>query len=179
MRTTELELATLGGGCFWCLEASFEQLQGVESVVSGYAGGDPRQADYESVCTGRTAHAEVIQVRFDPTVITFRQLLELFFAVHDPTTLNRQGNDIGPQYRSVIFTHSGEQEAQARETIAGLAFPVPVVTAVVPLPEFFPAEEYHQGYYRGNPRQPYCLAVVGPKAAKTRQKFAAWLKPVV
>jgi peptide-methionine (S)-S-oxide reductase len=174
------DVATLGGGCFWCLEACFEQLKGVESVESGYAGGTDPAPTYERVCSGRTGHAEVVRVTFDPAVISYRDLLELFFAVHDPTTLNRQGADVGTQYRSVIFTHSPEQERTAREVIAELtaakAWPNPVVTAVVPAPAFHKAEEYHQGYFRANPAQPYCQAVVAPKAAKTRAKFARLLK---
>ena len=171
------EIATLAGGCFWCLEACFEQLQGVSRVVSGYAGGDPKFADYKSVCTGKSGHAEVVQVHFDPAVISFRELLELFFAIHDPTTPDRQGADVGTQYRSAIFYHSEEQKRTAREVIAEQEFPNPVVTQVVPLEAFYPGEEYHQGYFRANPWQPYCMAVVAPKAAKTRQKFAAKLKP--
>jgi len=174
------EVATLGGGCFWCLEAAFVQLAGVESVTSGYAGGAMPNPDYHSVCGGETGHAEVVEVRFDPAVIDYRTLLLAFFAIHDPTTLNRQGNDIGTQYRSVIFTHSGEQEKTARALIAELAaaktWPDPIVTAVAPAPTFWPAEKYHQNYFANNPGQSYCQFVVAPKAAKLRKVFAGRLK---
>jgi peptide-methionine (S)-S-oxide reductase len=173
--------ATFGGGCFWCLEACFEQLQGVHRVVSGYAGGSTPNPDYKSVCTGRTGHAEVVQVEFDPAAIGYRDLLEVFFAMHDPTTPNRQGHDVGTQYRSVIFTHDAEQQAVAQAVIAELdereIWPMPIVTTVEPLTQFFAAEDYHQGYFRGNPAQPYCQGVVAPKVAKLRQKFAVRLKP--
>jgi peptide-methionine (S)-S-oxide reductase len=173
-------LATLAGGCFWCLEAVFEQLKGVEKVVSGYAGGKPEHADYKTVCSGRTGHAEVVQVTFDSAVISYSDLLDVFFGTHDPTTLNRQGADVGTQYRSAIFTHSPEQKAAAEAAVRELdeakVWPSPVVTQVVPLEQFFPAEDYHQGYYRANPAQPYCVAVVGPKAAKARKVFARLLK---
>ncbi|MDX1964318.1 MAG: peptide-methionine (S)-S-oxide reductase MsrA [Pirellulales bacterium] len=174
------ELATLGGGCFWCLEACYEQVRGVERVVSGYAGGGVPNPSYEQVCGGYTGHAEVVQLTFDPAIITYRDLLTIFFGIHDPTTPNRQGADVGTQYRSVIYTHSAEQETTARELIAELnkeqIWPGPIVTQVAPLVKFFPAEDYHQGYYQANPDQPYCQAVVGPKAAKLRQKFTQWLK---
>jgi peptide-methionine (S)-S-oxide reductase len=174
------EQATLGGGCFWCLEAVFEQLRGVERVVSGYAGGTVPDPDYKSVCTGATGHAEVVQVTFDPAAISFRELLEVFFAVHDPTTLNRQGNDVGTQYRSAIFYHSDAQRDAAKAAIADLVeqkvWPNPVVTEVVPLSAFYPAEGYHQGYFRANPAQPYCQFVVNPKVVKARKAFAAKLK---
>ena len=173
-------VATLGGGCFWCLEAAFVQLAGVESVVSGYAGGDRENPDYHAVCTGRTGHAEVVEVRFDPSVIDYRTLLQAFFAIHDPTTPNRQGNDVGSQYRSVIFTHDDQQERIARELIAELAaaktWPAVIVTAVSPAPTFWPAEDYHQNYFANNPQQGYCQAVVAPKAAKLRKVFAGRLK---
>ena len=173
-------VATLGGCCFWCLEAAFIQLKGVASVVSGYAGGATQNPDYHSVCGGRTGHAEVVEVRFNPAVIDYRTLLLAFFAVHDPTTLNRQGNDIGTQYRSVIFTHGAEQERIARELIAELGasgtWPDPIVTAVSPAPTFWRAEDYHQNYYANNPNQGYCMAVVAPKAAKLRKVFAGRLK---
>lgn len=176
---TKTEQATLGGGCFWCLEAAFELLRGVKSVVSGYAGGQTPRPNYESVCTGRTGHAEVVQITFDPSVITFDDLLDVFFAIHDPTTLNRQGADQGTQYRSVIFPHDAEQERQARAKIAATeaegVWSTPIVTTIEPLTEFYPAEAYHQGYYRGNPRQSYCQVVISPKVAKLRQKFAARL----
>ncbi len=174
------ELATLGGGCFWCLEAALIQLRGVESVVSGYAGGAAPNPDYHGVCTGRSGHAEVVEVRFDADIIDFRTLLLAFFAIHDPTTLNRQGNDIGTQYRSVIFTHGDAQESIAREVIGQLAtekiWPDPIVTAVSPAPTFWRAEDYHQNYYANNPLQGYCQAVVAPKAAKLRKVFAGRLK---
>ena len=173
-------VATLGGGCFWCLEAALLQLQGVESVVSGYAGGAMPDPDYRSVCGGETGHAEVVEVRFDPDVIDYRTLLTAFFAIHDPTTLNRQGNDIGTQYRSVIFTHDDGQKKIAEELIADLAaqriWPAPIVTAVSPAPTFWRAEDYHQNYYANNPLQGYCQAVVAPKAAKLRKVFAGRLK---
>jgi len=174
------ELATLGGGCFWCLEAAFVQLAGVESVVSGYAGGSMQNPDYRSVCDGDSGHAEVVQVRFDPAVIDYRTLLQAFFAIHDPTTPNRQGNDVGTQYRSVIFTHGAEQENAARAVIAELTaakiWSAPIVTAVSPAPTFWPAENHHQNYFANNPDQGYCQFVVAPKAAKLRKVFAGRLK---
>jgi peptide-methionine (S)-S-oxide reductase len=177
-----LEVATLGGGCFWCLEAVFEQLRGVESVESGYAGGSVANPTYKAVCRGDTGHAEVVQVTFDPGVLSYRELLGVFFAIHDPTTLNRQGNDIGTQYRSVIFYHSPEQQATAQATIAELTaervWPNPIVTEVVPLTTFWKAEAYHQHYYQNNPDQPYCQLVVGPKVAKARKAFAHKLRTV-
>jgi peptide-methionine (S)-S-oxide reductase len=176
----DTELATFGGGCFWCLEAVFEQLKGVEKVLSGYAGGVAADADYRTVCSGRTGHAEVVEITFDPAVITYKDLLDVFFGTHDPTTLNRQVADEGPQYRSVIFYHSPEQktdvEQAIRELTAAKVWPNPVVTQVKPFETFYPAEDYHQGYYRTNPAQPYCVAVVGPKAAKARKVFARLLK---
>lgn len=174
------ELATFGAGCFWCVEAVFVELRGVQKVESGYAGGAMANPTYEAVCTGRTGHAEVIQIAFDPQEITFRDLLEVFFATHDPTTLNRQGADVGTQYRSAIFYHNDEQKRVAEEMIAALnnakAFPTPIVTQVVPLENYYAAEAYHQNYYADNPAQPYCSAVIPPKLAKLRQKFAARLK---
>jgi peptide-methionine (S)-S-oxide reductase len=176
----ERETATLGGGCFWCLEAVFEGLRGVERVVSGYAGGDVADPSYQQVCTGTTGHAEVVQVTFDPSVVSFREVLEVFFGTHDPTTLNRQGMDVGTQYRSVIFYHSPEQREVAERAIAQLTaagvWDRPIVTQVVPLRQFYPAEAYHQGYFRNNPSQGYCQAVVAPKVAKFRKQFAAKLK---
>jgi peptide-methionine (S)-S-oxide reductase len=173
-------VATFGGGCFWCLEAALVQLAGVESVVSGYAGGPTANPDYRSVCGGDTGHAEVVQVRFDPAAIDYRTLLTAFFAIHDPTTLNRQGNDVGTQYRSVIFTHDDEQDKIARALIAELAaakiWPGDIVTAVSPAPTFWPAEDHHQNYYANNPLQGYCQAVVAPKAAKLRKVFTGRLK---
>jgi peptide-methionine (S)-S-oxide reductase len=169
------ELATLGGGCFWCTEAVFERVKGVSQVVSGYTGGHVVNPTYEQVCEKTTGHAEVVQVTFDPAVVSYRQVLEIFFATHDPTTPNRQGADAGPQYRSAILTHSDEQARVAGEVIAELnqsVFGGKVVTEVTPLDVFYPAEGYHQGFYRANPTQGYCVAVVGPKVAKFRQKFA-------
>ena len=178
--TATRETATLAGGCFWCLEAVFEPLAGVESVVSGYTGGRHPNPSYEAVCTGVTGHAEAVQVTFDPSVLGYADLLELFFAFHDPTTLNRQGPDTGTQYRSAIFVHTPEQKAIAEATVARLTaekvFPDPIVTEIVPLVEFYAAEAYHQGYYRRNPTQGYCAAVIGPKVAKLRAKYAARLK---
>lgn len=175
-----METAILGGGCFWCLEAALGQLEGVESVVSGYCGGHVDWPTYEQVCEGDTGHAEVVQVRFDPALIDYRTLLRAFFAIHDPTTRNRQGNDVGPQYRSVIFTGSPAQEDAARELIAELdaahIWPNPIVTQVLPAQTFWPAEDYHQDYLAHHPAQPYCIAVVAPKAAKLRKEFAARLK---
>lgn len=170
------EEATLGGGCFWCLEAVFQDVRGVEKVQSGYAGGHVPNPSYEQVCTGTTGHAEVVRITFDPRVITYEELLEIFFAIHDPTTPNRQGADVGPQYRSVIFFHSPEQERIARRVIARLeeegVFPAPIVTEVAPLTSFYPAEEMHWNYYRRHPYQPYCQLVIAPKVALLRQRFA-------
>lgn len=176
----DLELATLGGGCFWCIEPVFDELEGVEDVVSGYSGGDRRNPTYEQVCSGATGHAEVVQIHFDPARVSYRELLQVFFTVHDPTQLNRQGNDVGTQYRSVIFYHSPEQkqtaEAVIEELTAAGLWPRPIVTELSPFKEFYPAEDYHQEYYRHNPQQPYCQIVVAPKVAKFRQKFANRLK---
>lgn len=183
MQTSEpaTEFATLGGGCFWCLEAVFSRLQGVTEVVSGYAGGHLTNPSYHQICEGNTGHAEVVTIRFDPGVIGYRDLLEVFFAIHDPTTLNRQGNDVGSQYRSVIFTHSDEQAAAAHAAIAELeaahAFPDAIVTEIAPAPRFWPAEDYHQEYFAHNGQQPYCQFVVAPKLAKFREKFGKRLKP--
>lgn len=175
-----LEIATLGGGCFWCVEAVLLPLKGVEKVVSGYTGGHVPNPSYEMICTGRTGHAEVAQITFDPSVISFRELLEIFFATHDPTTLNRQGNDVGTQYRSAIYYHSPQQQQIATEVIAALeaeqVFPKPIVTEVTPLGDFYPAEDYHQDYYRLHPEQPYCQVVISPKVAKLRQKYGERLK---
>jgi len=174
------EMATFGGGCFWCLEAVFEPLEGVERVVSGYAGGSVPDPSYQQVCGGRTGHAQVVQVTFDPERIGYRDILEIFFAFHDPTTLNRQGPDTGTQYRSAIFTHSAGQKAVADEVIADLTaqrlWKDPIVTEVVPLGTFYPAEDYHQDYYRQNPAQPYCRAMIEPKLAKLRSKYQTRLK---
>lgn len=173
------EVATLGGGCFWCLEPVFLDLRGVESVVSGYAGGTVPNPSYEAVCGGRTGHAEVVQVTFDPSVVSFRELLNAFFAIHDPTTLNRQGADVGTQYRSVVLYHSLEQKAAAEQAIAELnaqkVFDRPIVTQVVPFETFYPAEEYHQRYYERNPNAGYCRAVIAPKVAKFRKTHLASL----
>lgn len=178
----ERETATLGGGCFWCLEAVYLETAGVISVVSGYAGGSKPNPTYQEVCSGATGHVEVVQVTFDPAVLKYRDILEIFFAIHDPTTLDRQGNDIGTQYRSVIFYHSPEQAATARELITELtnehAFPDPIVTAVEPAPEFYPAEDYHQQYFEHHPYQPYCAFVVSPKVQKFRKKFAGRVRAV-
>jgi peptide-methionine (S)-S-oxide reductase len=174
------DLATLAGGCFWCLEAAFEQVRGVDKVESGYAGGKMANPTYRQVCDGNTGHAEVVQVTFDPAVITYREILEIFFVIHDPTTLNRQGMDVGTQYRSAIFYHSPEQKKVAEEVIAELnaakVWDRPIVTEVVPLQTFYRAEDYHQGYFRANPQQPYCLAVVAPKIVKLRKQFLSKLK---
>jgi len=175
-----MEQATLGGGCFWCLEPIYDALQGVTDVVSGYSGGHVPHPTYEQVCSGRTGHAEVVQITFDPAVITYRELLEVFFTIHDPTTLNRQGADVGPQYRSVIFYHSPEQRATAEDVIAELerlrVWDDPIVTELAPFEVFYPAEEYHQQYFERNPFQGYCRVVIAPKVAKFRQKYAARLK---
>ena len=179
MTQARFETATIAGGCFWCLEAVFERLRGVERVVSGYTGGRGA-ASYHDVCSGRTGHAEAVQVTYDPSELSYRDVLEMFFAFHDPTTRDRQGADVGSQYRSAIFFASPEQERIARELIAGLTeqkvFPAPIVTEVAPLGTFFTAEDYHQGYYRQNPEQPYCRAVIAPKVAKLRAKFASRLR---
>lgn len=180
MTTDRTERATLGGGCFWCLDAVFRDLKGVRGVVSGYAGGTVVDPSYEAVCTGRTGHAEVVQVTFDPDVLSYRDLLAVFFSIHDPTTLNRQGADVGTQYRSVIFFHDTEQERAAREVIAELErtkiWDAPIVTAVTPFEAFYPAEEYHQDYFRRNPEQGYCRAVIAPKVAKFRKLYLDRLK---
>ena len=169
------EAATLGGGCFWCLEAVFCELRGVETIESGYAGGKTDHPTYEAVCSGRTGHAEVVQVTFDPKAISYRELLEVFFTIHDPTSLNRQGNDIGTQYRSVIFHHTPEQKKTAETVIGELTraglWNAPIVTEVVPLSVFHKAEDYHQNYFRDNPSQPYCQFVVAPKVMKFRKKY--------
>jgi peptide-methionine (S)-S-oxide reductase len=174
------ELATLGGGCFWCLEAVYERLRGVEHVVSGYAGGHVANPSYELVCTGTSGHAEVAQLAFDPAAISYRAVLEIFFAFHDPTQLNRQGADIGTQYRSVIFYHSDAQRATAEEVIAELereqVYDRPIVTQLEPLDTFYPAEAYHQTYFQRNPDQPYCQAIIAPKVAKLRRAYLDRLK---
>ncbi|MDD3777376.1 MAG: peptide-methionine (S)-S-oxide reductase MsrA [Actinomycetota bacterium] len=175
-----MEKAVLGGGCFWCLEAVFPKLKGVIRVVPGYAGGHSLQPDYHQVCSGETGHAEVVQVEYDPQLINYRQLLEVFFFIHDPTTLNRQGNDVGSQYRSIILTLSPEQMQQAGDYINQLkkekTFSRDLVTEIKPLETFYPAEKYHHQYFLNNFSQPYCQAVVGPKVDKFLKRFEAWLK---
>ena len=173
-------LATLAGGCFWCIETVFNRLRGVESAVSGYMGGHTADPTYRDVCNGDTGHAEVVQVSFDPDVMAYRDLLDVFFTLHDPTQINRQGNDVGTQYRSAIFWHTPEQKAEAEAMIAELAasrrFDAPIVTEVTEATAFYPAEAYHQRYFEQNPQQPYCQFVVAPKVAKAQAKFAARLK---
>src|SRR5579875_58566 len=173
-----LEVATIGGGCFWCTEAVFSDVRGVEKVESGYSGGSVPSPSYEDVCTGTTGHAEVIQVTFDPKVISFRDILEIFFATHDPTTLNRQGADVGTQYRSIILYHNDEQRKTAEDVIeeSRKEFSRPIVTELVPFKEFYKAEGYHQEYFENNPYQPYCRAVIAPKVAKFRKHFEDRLK---
>ncbi len=175
---TKTEVAVLGGGCFWCLEAVYLEAHGVSAVESGYMGGHDPAPTYEQVCGGETGHAEVVRITFDPAVISYHDLLEIFFTIHDPTTLNRQGNDVGTQYRSVIFTNSPEQEAGARQVIAEMAnvWDAPIVTQVLPQAEWFKAEDYHQDYFRQHPLQGYCAFVVAPKVAKFRKTFANRLK---
>ncbi len=169
------EIATLAGGCFWCLEAVYDQLRGVKDVVSGYSGGHVANPTYEQVCSSRTGHAEVVQLTFDPSVVSFEEILKVFFSIHDPTTLNRQGADVGPQYRSAIFYHSPEQQATAERVIAELnaqgLWPRPIVTEVTPFEKFYPAEDYHQEYYARNPYQGYCQVVIAPKVAKFRKQY--------
>lgn len=175
-----LEVATLGGGCFWCLEGVYDDITGVKSVESGYAGGNVPNPSYEMVCTGRTGHAEVVRVTFDPSQISYRDILNVYFSIHDPTTLNRQGADVGTQYRSVIFYHSPEQEQTAREVIQSLSdqhvWDAPIVTQVEPIADFYEAEEYHQQYFVRNPNQPYCNIVIAPKVAKFRKQNLEMLK---
>jgi peptide-methionine (S)-S-oxide reductase len=179
----QYEIATLAGGCFWCLEAAFGDLKGVERVQSGYSGGHVPNPTYEHVCTGDTGHAEVVQITFDPSVISFADLLHVFFTIHDPTTMNRQGNDVGTQYRSAIYYHSPAQKAEAERVIAQLAhdkvWDDAIVTEVKPLDTFYPAEEYHRDYYRRNPTQAYCRAVIAPKVAKVRKLYLDRLKQPV
>lgn len=175
-----LETATLAAGCFWCVEAVFDDLQGVEDVVSGYSGGHTENPTYKEVCSETTGHAEVVQIKFDPSELTYGDLLRVYFTVHDPTTLNRQGNDIGSSYRSAIFYHSDEQRQAAEGVIAEITaeglYENPIVTEVAAFDKFWPAEDYHQEYFSNNPGQPYCAAVVAPKVSKFRQKFASRLK---
>ena len=174
------ELATLAGGCFWCLEPVYDQLQGVLDVVSGYSGGKTENPTYQQVCTGATGHAEAVQITFDPSQVSYREILEVFFSVHDPTTLNRQGADVGTQYRSAIFYHSPEQkaiaEAMIQELGADKVWNRSVVTEITPFTRFYPAEDYHQEYYAKNPGQGYCQVVVAPKLSKFRAKYASRLK---
>jgi peptide-methionine (S)-S-oxide reductase len=176
-----VETTTLGGGCFWCLEAVYDQLKGVTDVVSGYSGGQPPNPTYEQVCSGRTDHAEVVQVTFDPALIAFDDILGVFFSIHDPTTPNRQGADVGTQYRSVIFYHSEEQREAAERAVERLTAEKvwgddPIVTQLVPLERFYPAEAYHQEYFARNPYQGYCQAVIAPKVANFRQKYVGMLQ---
>jgi len=180
MENTNLETATLGAGCFWCVEAVFDDLKGVESVESGYSGGHTENPTYQQVCSETTGHAEVAQINFDPNEISFKEVLQVFFAVHDPTTLNRQGNDVGSSYRSAIFYHDENQKQIAEQTIKEVeaegVYDNPIVTEVTPFDKFYIAENYHQEYFANNPNQPYCAAVVAPKVAKFRQKFVDRLK---
>lgn len=179
----KLSYATIGGGCFWCVESCFNMLKGVDSVISGYSGGHKANPTYEEVCTGDTGHAEVVQIAYDPAVINYKQLMEVFLFLHDPTQLNRQGNDIGTQYRSVVFYNSEEQKKETEEALkeseAKQQWNGKYVTQVVPFEKFWSAEAYHQGYYKENPNQPYCSAVVGPKIQKFKKYFGekGWLKP--
>ncbi|MEZ4700439.1 MAG: peptide-methionine (S)-S-oxide reductase MsrA [Rhodothermales bacterium] len=179
MTTKPFEVATIGGGCFWCIEAVFSPLKGIEKLVSGYAGGHKPNPTYKEVCTGATGHAEVVQVTFDPEVMPYEDLLEIFFAMHDPTTLNRQGGDKGTQYRSVVYYHDAAQQHTAEAVVARLTadqvFDDPIVTQVEPLDVFWPAEDYHQDYFANNAYQPYCMAVIAPKVLKLREKYAARL----
>jgi len=180
VRSTKYETATLGSGCFWCSEAVLSELEGVVKVEPGYSGGSVPNPTYEQVCTDKTGHAEVAQVTFDPALISYRDILEVFFATHDPTTLNRQGADVGRQYRSVLFYHDEGQRRLAEETIreltAGRVFQNPIVTEVVPFKEFYPAEDYHRNYFQRNQRQPYCQVVIAPKLAKFRAHFQSRLR---
>jgi peptide-methionine (S)-S-oxide reductase len=179
-QAASLEVAILAGGCFWCLEAVFREVDGVENVVSGYTGGATVNPTYEQVCSGKTGHAEVVQVSFDPLKISYREILEIFFSIHDPTTLNRQGADVGTQYRSAIFYHSEQQKAIAEELLAELnaahLWKKPIVTQIVPLHTFYPAEDYHQGYFAQHPEQGYCQMVISPKVSKFRQQWSKHLK---
>jgi peptide-methionine (S)-S-oxide reductase len=176
-----METTTLGGGCFWCLEAVYDQMEGVQSVESGYMGGKNPNPTYKEVCGGRTGHVEVVQITFDPAVTNFREILEVFFTIHDPTTRDRQGNDVGTQYRSVIFYHSDQQRQIAEETIRDLnqagIWDDPIVTQVQPAEAFYVAEDYHQEYFENNPNQSYCQFIVAPKVRKFREKFANKMRP--
>ena len=174
------EIATLAGGCFWCLEAVYDELRGVVDVTSGYTGGHVPDPSYQQVCGGDTGHAEVVRIAFDPSKVSYREILEVFFTIHDPTTLNRQGADVGTQYRSAIFYHSDEQKRVAEEVIGEITaegiWKNPIVTELLPAPEFYPAEDYHQEYFARNPNQGYCQVVVAPKVAKFRSKFLSKLR---
>ncbi len=172
------EIATLGGGCFWCLEAVYLELRGVQQVESGYSGGHVDNPSYEDVCEGTTGHAEVVRVHFDPAMVSYREILEVFFTIHDPTTLNRQGNDVGTQYRSVIYANSPEQMATAKQVIADMShvWDAPIVTELADAPRFWRAEDYHQDYFANHPLQSYCAFVVAPKVAKFRKVFAEKLR---
>jgi peptide-methionine (S)-S-oxide reductase len=178
--SNKVETTTLGGGCFWCVEAVYQNVKGVHQVVSGYAGGTVENPTYQQICTGTTGHAEVTQISFDPDIISFADLLYIFWRTHDPTTLNRQGADVGPQYRSVIFYHNEEQKSIAdnskRETDASGLWSAPIVTEIVPLTHFYKAETYHQNYYRQNSNQPYCRVVIDPKVRKFKKEFQDQLK---
>ncbi|WP_394779513.1 peptide-methionine (S)-S-oxide reductase MsrA [Undibacterium sp.] len=171
------ELATLGGGCFWCTEAVFQQIRGVKNVEPGYAGGETPDPSYEDVCEGKTGHAEVVRLSFDPAIVSYRELLEIFFTIHDPTTLNRQGNDVGTQYRSVVYFHTPDQHAMTLQMMGEMAklWDAPLVTEVTEAPMFFPAEDYHRNYFKMNVQQRYCSLVVAPKVEKTRKYFASKL----
>jgi peptide-methionine (S)-S-oxide reductase len=173
------EIATLGGGCFWCLEAVYQELKGILEVESGYTGGQVPNPTYAQVCEGKTGHAEVVRLTYDPAIITYREILEVFFTIHDPTTVNRQGNDVGPQYRSVVYYESQDQEETAKQVIAEMAnvWDAPIVTELSPAGVYYKAESYHQNYYRDNPLQGYCAFVVAPKLSKFRQTFGDKLKP--
>jgi peptide-methionine (S)-S-oxide reductase len=179
MSQSSLRVATFGSGCFWCTEAVFKELRGVKAVVSGYSGGATADPTYEQVCSGRTGHAEAVQIAFDPAEVSFEELLEVFWQTHDPTTMNRQGHDVGTQYRSVIFYHDEEQRRAAEESKAALdgsaAWPSPIVTQIEPFTQFYPAEDYHRNYFARNPSQAYCAAVIRPKVEKFRQAFAGRL----
>jgi len=180
---SNIEITTLGGGCFWCLEAIFNDIQGVEKVISGYSGGRVVNPTYEEVCSETTGHAEVVQIKFNRKLITFREILEIFFTIHDPTQLIRQGNDIGTQYRSVIFYHSKQQKEEAEKLIQELEgearWPDPIVTEVTAFTRFFPAEDYHQEYFKKNPSQPYCQLIIVPKIIKFRENYAGKIKPIL
>ncbi|MBF0278453.1 MAG: peptide-methionine (S)-S-oxide reductase MsrA [SAR324 cluster bacterium] len=178
--STDLETATLGAGCFWCIEAIYQNLKGVETVVSGYTGGKTENPTYQEICMGTTGHAEVAQITFDPEVITFKEILMVFWRTHDPTTLNQQGNDVGTQYRSAIFYHTEEQKSIAeqslKETDESTLWTEPIVTEISPLRKFYPGEDYHQNYFNNNPYQPYCQAIIGPKLKKFKNEFQDQLK---